>query len=79
MTHATTGTIHGAIIVLDAPLAIEDGETVQVVVRRAKSDHIWGEGIQKSAGGWSSYPEMDAILERIYAERKLERQTADAP
>jgi len=35
----------------------------------------WGEGIRRSAGGWADCPEMEAIMEKIHQERKLERRS----
>ena len=43
-------------------------------VKIVASTKKWGEGILRSAGGWVDYPEMDAIMERIHQERKLERR-----
>jgi len=74
-----TGTVHGNTIVLDAPPPVPEGQRVEVVVRCADSQRQWGEGILRSAGGWSNYPELDDIMSRIHAERKLERSSPSAP
>jgi hypothetical protein len=74
MEQVVTGTVHGNTIVLSGPLPVPDGQRVEVVVRPVPPQQSWGEGIKKSAGGWSAYPEMDEIMEKIHAERKLERR-----
>jgi hypothetical protein len=75
MNQTVTGTIHGNTIVLDAPPGVADGQAVEVVIRAVTAPAKWGEGILNSAGGWTAYPEMDAIMDKIHAERKLERRT----
>lgn len=74
MAKAIHGKVHGKTIEFDEDLGIADGEEVEVVVRPAKPKRPWGEGIQRSAGAWADYPEMDAVMEQIHRERKLERR-----
>ena len=68
------GTIHGKIIELAEDLGVAEGLEVEVQVRVIQPARKWGEGILRSAGGWVDYPEMDAIMEMIHQDRKLERR-----
>lgn len=74
MTKTIHGRIHGRTIEMDEALDLADGEEVEVTVRRARPRRPWGEGIRRSAGGWADYPEMDAVMEQIHQERKMERR-----
>jgi hypothetical protein len=74
MTKTINGKIHGKTIELDEDLGVPDGQEVQVQVTIVPPARKWGEGILRSAGGWVDYPEMDAIMEKIQQERKLERR-----
>ena len=74
MTKTINGKIHGKTIELDEDLGVPDGQEVQVQVTIVPPARKWGEGILRSAGGWVDYPEMDAIMEKIQHERKLERR-----
>jgi hypothetical protein len=74
MTKTINGKIHGKTVVLDEDLGVPDGQEVQVQVTIVPPARKWGEGILRSAGGWVDYPEMDAIMEKIQQERKLERR-----
>jgi len=75
MIEKATGVVHGKTIELDGPLTIADGQAVELTVAPVLPSRPWGEGIRKSAGGWAAYPEMDEVMEKIHAERKLERQS----
>ena len=79
MDQTVTGTIHGRTIVLDAAPQVADGQAVEVLIRPMSVPNNWGEGIVNSAGGWAAYPEMDAIMEKIHAQRKLERRNSPSP
>jgi len=74
MNRTIHGKVHGKTIELDEDPGLGDGQEVEVQVRIASPPKTWGEGILRSAGGWADYPEMDAVLEKIYQERKLERR-----
>jgi hypothetical protein len=74
MTRVLHGIVHGKTIDLSEPLGAADGQEVEVVVRFLTPSRPWGEGIRNSAGGWADYPEMDAIMEQIQENRKLERR-----
>jgi hypothetical protein len=76
MIQKVNGTVHGKMIELDSPLNMADGQAVVVTVSPLSVSETWGEGIKKSAGGWAAYPEMDEIMDRIHAERKLERRSS---
>ena len=74
MTRTIHGKVHGKSIELDEDLGVADGQEVEVQVKILQPASKWGEGIWRSAGGWADYPELDAIMERIQQERKLERR-----
>ena len=74
MTKTVQGIVHGRTIELDDDLGVADGQQVEVQVRTLPPSREWGEGIRRSAGGWADYPEIDAIMETIQRERKLERR-----
>ena len=74
MTKTIHGRIHGRTIELDEDMSLADGAEVEVTVKPARPRRVWGEGIKRSAGGWADYPEMDAIMEQIHQERKMERR-----
>ncbi len=79
MEQFLTGTIHGNTIVLDSPPNVPEGERVEVRLRSGGPEPSWGEGIVQSAGGWADFPEMDEIMDKVHAERKLERRQSSAP
>jgi hypothetical protein len=74
MTKIIQGTVHGKTIELEEDLGVADGQQVEVQVKIVPPTKKWGEGILRSAGGWADYPEMDAIMEKIQQDRKLERR-----
>ncbi len=75
MTKTVHGKVHGKTIELDEDLGIAEGQDVEVQVTVVQPPKKWGEGILRSAGGWANYPEIDAIMEKIQQERKLERRS----
>jgi hypothetical protein len=79
MEQKATGIMRGNAIELDYPLAMANGQAVEIVVRPIAEPRSWGKGILKSAGGWAEYPEMDEVMQRIHAERKLERRSVPSP
>ena len=74
MTRTLHGKVHGKSIELEEDLGVADGQEVEVQVTILQPAKEWGEGIRRSAGGWANYPEMDALMERIQQDRKLERR-----
>ena len=54
---------------------VAEGQAVELQMELVPSTSKWGEGIRRSAGGWADYPEMEAIMEKIHQERKLERRS----
>ena len=74
MTKTIHGKIHGKTIELDEDLGVAEGQEVEVQVTIVQPARQWGMGILRSAGGWVDYPEMDAIMEQIHQDRKLERR-----
>jgi hypothetical protein len=75
MTRTLHGKVHGKTIELDEDLGVVDGQEVEVQVKLVQPAGKWGEGILRSAGGWVDHPEMDAIMEKIHRDRKLERRS----
>ena len=73
MSQVLTGIVHGNTIVLDGSPSLPDGQSVEVVIRGKLVPNKSGDGIIRSAGGWAEYPEMDTIMEKIHAQRKLDR------
>lgn len=71
MSKILHGVVHGRTIELTDDPGIADGQSVKVIVRPAKADKPWGEGIRRSAGAladdWTD--EDDRILEEIYQDR----------
>ena len=76
MNKTVLGVVLGKTIELKEELGVAEGQTVGVQVKVVAPNHQgkWGEGIVRSAGGWADYPEMDAIMEKIHQDRKLERR-----
>ncbi len=74
MTKTLYGKVHGKTIELDEDLGVAEGQAVAVQITIVEPALKWGDGILRSAGGWVDYPEMDAIMETIYQDRKLERR-----
>ena len=73
MEQVLTGTVHGNTIVLDGPVAVPDGQSVEVIVRDHRQQPIprtlspnLAEGAPPS--WWT--PEDDRILDEIYQARK---------
>ena len=77
MTKIVHGVVHGKTIELDEEPGVAEGQTVEVQIKvvAPAPPGKWGEGILRSAGGWADYPEMDAIMEKIHQDRKLERRS----
>ncbi len=74
MTRTILGTVHGRTIELREDFDVAEGQQVEVQVTIVLPAKAWGEGILQSAGGWADYPELDAIMEEIHQNRKLERR-----
>ena len=74
MTRTLIGKVHGRTIELDEDPGVADGQEVEVQVRIVPRAENWGEGIRRSAGGWADYPELDAVMDKIQMERRLERR-----
>ena len=75
MTKTLHGTVHGRTIELNEDLGAAEGQQVEIQVKLIPPTRKWGEGIFRSAGGWVDHPEMDAIMEKIHRDRKLERRS----
>ena len=74
MTKMLHGKAHGRTIELEEDLGLSEGQEVEVQVKPLPQAKKWGEGILRSAGGWADYPELDATMEQIHQERKMERR-----
>jgi hypothetical protein len=75
MMKTVHGTVHGRTIQLDQDLGVADGQEVEIQVKLISSPPTWGAGILSAAGGWAEFPEMDAVFEKIYAQRQVERRS----
>jgi hypothetical protein len=73
MNKALHGKVHGRTIQLDEDPGVAEGQEVEVQMTVVEPKGTWGDGIRNSAGGWADHPELDAVLERVQHERKLER------
>lgn len=69
------GIIHGRTIELAEDPRIADGQRMQVEVRAVSAPSKWGEGILRSASGWSEHSVLDEVLETIQWQRQQERQS----
>lgn len=70
------GIVHGRTIELDAEIGLPDGQAVAVTVQPVMPSKrlAVGEGIQRSAGGWSDDPTgLDSYLEWNRQQRKVSR------
>lgn len=67
------GVIHGRTIYLDSDPGFAQGQAIKLSIssESAKSGN-WGDGIRKAAGSLADMPELDAAMDRIYEDRKLE-------
>ncbi|WZO98485.1 hypothetical protein EP7_000064 [Isosphaeraceae bacterium EP7] len=68
------GVIRGKTIELDRDLGLVEGEEVEVRLTIAPKPTPWGEGILRSAGGWTDHPELDAVFDEIQQDRARERR-----
>ena len=68
------GIIHGKTVELSDDPGMEDGQEVEVMVRLAKENGNWGDGLRRCAGAladsWTE--EDDRILDQIYKERQTD-------
>jgi hypothetical protein len=79
MTKTLHGTVHGRTIELDEDPGVAEGQEVEVQVRVVpKRSQKPGEGFLRTEGALAGDTEWDAIMEKIYKARKLERR-AQAP
>lgn len=81
MTQVMIGTVHGKTIVFDEPLALSEGEKVEVIVRPKGVGFEPGAGIGRSAGAlaFEFTEEDERILEEIYRARHLPSHREIAP
>lgn len=74
MTRTLHGKVHGKMIELDEDLGVAQGQEVEVLVTIIEPAQQWGDGIRRSAGAWANHPELDAVMQKIHEQRKLERR-----
>ena len=71
MAEVVEGVIHGKTIELAVDPGLQDGESVEVVIRRVKPARTSGEGIRATAVALAQMPpEYFADLEEIVRERQ---------
>jgi hypothetical protein len=71
MAETVEGVIHGKTIELAVDPGLQDGEVVEVIIRRVKQPQTWGEGIRLTAGALAQMPpEYFADLDEIVRERQ---------
>jgi hypothetical protein len=68
MDQVVTGTVQGNTIVLDGPIAVPDGHTVEIVVRDLERQSAIGSDEGKPPAWWTK--EDDRILDEIHRARK---------
>jgi hypothetical protein len=70
------GIVHGRTIELDHETGLPDGQAVTITLQPGRKEKRLppGEGIRRSAGGWSDDPEgLDEFLEWNRQQRKIGR------
>jgi hypothetical protein len=75
-SHILHGVVHGKTIELRDDICLPDGQEVTIVVHSVRPGKRLppGEGIRRSAGGWSDNPEgLDEYLNWSYEQRKIDR------
>lgn len=71
MSEIMEGVIHGKTIELEIDPGLQDGERVEVMIRRADRPKTWGEGIKATAGALAHLPpEYFADLDEIVRDRQ---------
>ncbi len=74
MTRAVHGKIHGKTIELDEDPGLAEGQDVEIILKAARPQRAWGEGILRTAGALVDDPHWDGIMEEIYQDRKRDRR-----
>jgi len=75
-THIHHGVVHGKTIELQHETGLPDGQEVTIIVRPVPQSKRLppGEGIRRSAGGWSDDPEgLEEFLNWTHQQRKIGR------
>jgi len=71
MGETLEGVIHGRTIELAVDPGLQDGDVVEVVIRRVKQSRTWGDGIRATAGALAQMPpEYFTDLDEIVRERQ---------
>jgi hypothetical protein len=71
MSEAVEGVIHGRMIELEIDPGLQDGERVEVVIRRAERPEAGREGARSAAGSLAHFPpEYFEDLDEIVRARK---------
>ena len=74
MTRTVHGVIRGKTIELDEDLGLAEGQDVEIILKTARTQRTWGEGILRTAGALADDPYWDDIMEQIHQDRKRDRQ-----
>jgi hypothetical protein len=74
MTRTVHGKIHGKTIELDEDPGLAEGQDVEIILKAAPAQRVWGEGILRTAGALADDPYWDDIMEEIYQDRKRNRR-----
>jgi hypothetical protein len=74
MTRTVHGKIHGKTIELDEDPGLAEGQDVEIILKAARTQRAWGEGILRTAGALADDPDWDGIMEEIYQDRKRDRR-----
>jgi hypothetical protein len=74
MTRTVHGKIHGKTIELDEDPGLAEGQDVEIILKAARPQRVWGEGILRTAGALADDPHWDGIMEEIYQDRKRNRR-----
>ena len=69
-----TRTVHGKTIELDEDPGLAEGQDVEIILKAARAQRAWGEGILRTAGALADDPHWDGIMEEIYQDRKRDRR-----
>ena len=72
MTRVIHGVVHGKTIALEEDLGLPEGQVVQLTIRPVMPPALRqpGEGLLHTEGVLADDPYWDAIMEKIYQERK---------
>jgi F0F1-type ATP synthase beta subunit len=72
MAKIVHGVVHGRTIALEEDLGLVEGQAVELTIRpiSVPTGRQLGEGLLRTEGALADDPYWDAIMDRIYRERK---------